>query len=47
MTNRNEKFIKTLESVQYNATLAIAGAIKRTFKEKLYKELGLEYLRDK
>ena len=44
---RNEKFIDTLESIQYNATLAITGAIKGTSKEKLYNELGLEYLRDR
>ena len=41
---RNEK---NLESIQYNATLAITGAIKGTSKEKLYNELGLEYLRDR
>ena len=39
---RNEKFIDTLELIQYNATLAITGAIKVTFKEKLYNELDLE-----
>ena len=39
---RNEKFIDTLESIQYNATLAITGAIKVTFKEKLCNELDLE-----
>ena len=44
---RNEKFIDTLESIQYNATLAITAAIKGTSKEKLYNELGLEYLRDR
>ena len=44
---RNEKFIDTLESIQYNATLAITGAIKGTSKEKLYNELGLEYLIDR
>ena len=44
---RNEKFIDTLESIQYNATLAITGAIKGTSKEKLYNELGLEYLRNR
>ena len=43
----NEKFIDTLELIQYNATLAMAGAIKGTTKEKLYNELGLEYLRDR
>ena len=30
---RNEKFLDTLESIQYNATLAITGAIKGTSKE--------------
>ena len=30
-----------LESVQYNATLAITGAIKGTSSSKLYKELRL------
>ena len=43
----NEKFIETLESIQYNATLATTDAIKGTSKEKLYNELGLEYLRDR
>ena len=36
---RNEK---NLESIQYNATLAITGAIKGTSKEKLYNKLALE-----
>ena len=31
----NEMFIETLESIQYNATLAITGAIKGASKEKL------------
>ena len=44
---RNEKLIDTLESIQYNATPAIAGAIKEISKEKLYSKLGLEYLRDR
>ena len=43
----NEKFTDTLELIQYNAALAITGAIKRTSKEKLYNELGLEYLKDR
>ena len=30
---RNEKFIDTLESIQYSATLAITGAINGTSKE--------------
>ena len=44
---RSEKLIDTLESIQYNATLAIAGAIKGTSKEKLHNELGLVYLGDR
>ena len=42
-----EKFTDTLESIQYNAALAITGTIKGTFKEKLCNELGLEYLKDR
>ena len=37
-------FHQKIESVQYNSALAITGAIRRTFKEKLYHELGLETL---
>ena len=40
-------FSKKLETVQYNAALAIMGAIKSTFREKLCQELGLEYLRQR
>ena len=36
-----------IESVQYNAALAITGAIRGTSKEKLYKELGFESLKDR
>ena len=32
---------------QYNVSLAIPDAIKETSKEKLYDELGQEYLRDR
>ena len=39
----NEKFTDILESIQYNAALAIKG----TSKEKLYNELGLEYLKNR
>ena len=46
MTNLG-MFIDTLESIQYNATLSITGAIKETSKEKLCNELGLKYLRDR
>ena len=34
-----------MESVQYNAALAVTGAIRGTSREKLYQELGLESLR--
>ena len=34
-----------MESVQYNAALAITGASKGTSQEKLYKELGLESIK--
>ena len=34
-----------IESVQYNAALAIKDAIRRTSKEKLYQELGFESLK--
>ena len=40
----NASFVNKIESIQYNAALAITGAIRGTSKEKLYQELGLEYL---
>ena len=40
----NNAFCKKIESIQYNAALAITGAIRGSSKEKLYQELGLEYL---
>ena len=36
-----------IKSVQYNAALAITGAIRGTSKEKLYQELGFESLKDR
>ena len=33
-----------MESIQYNAWLAITGAIRGTSREKIYQELGLESL---
>ena len=45
--SHNEQFTDTLESIQYNAALAITGAIKGTSKEKLYNELDLGYLKDR
>ena len=41
----NDSFCKKLESIQYNAALAITEAIKETSKVKLYKEFGLESLK--
>ena len=43
----NESFCKRIETVQYNACLAITGAIRGTNRERLYNELGLESLRDR
>ena len=40
----NASFHQKLDSIQYNAALAITGAIRGTSKEKLYDELGLETL---
>ena len=42
-----EKFCKKIKSVQYNAALAITGAIQVTSREKLYKELDLETLKSR
>ena len=36
-----------IESVQYNAALAITGTIRGTSKEKLYQELGFKSLKDR
>ena len=36
--------LEKLESIQYNACLALTGAIRGTSKEKIYQELGLESL---
>ena len=40
----NMSFHHKLESIQYNACLAITGGIRGTSKEKLYQELSLESL---
>ena len=42
-----ESFHEKLESLQYNAALAITGAIKGSPTEKLYEELGLESLKSR
>ena len=43
----NDTFCKSIESVQYNAALAITGTIKGTSPERLYQELGFESLRNR
>ena len=43
----NSDFHDKLESVQYNACLAITSAIRGTSTEKIYRELGLESLKSK
>ena len=43
----NISFTQKIESVQYNAALAITGCIRGTSREKLYCELGLESLSDR
>ena len=43
----NQSFADKIESVQYNAALAITGAFRGTSKIRLYKELGFESLKDR
>ena len=43
----NNSFHEKLESIQYNAALAITGAIRGTSREKLYQELGFESLQQR
>ena len=43
----NDLFKKKIESIQYNAALAITGAIRGTSMDKIFSELGLEYLSDR
>ena len=40
-----KSFIQQIESVQYNAYLAVTGAIKRRSRLKLYNEIVLESLK--
>ena len=37
-------FIRSIESIQYNAALAITSVIRGTSKEKIYQKLGFESL---
>ena len=41
----NKSFCSKIEWIQYNAALAITGAIRGTSQTKLYNELGLESLK--
>ena len=43
----NDSFHQKLESIQYNAALAITGPIRGTSRAKLYQELGLESLQER
>ena len=43
----NATLSSKLESIQYNACLAITGCFRGTSREKLYSELGLESLADR
>ena len=43
----NTSFHQRLESLQYNAQLAIIGAIRGILKKKHYNELGLESLQNR
>ena len=40
----NKSFHAKIESIQYNACLAITGTIRGTSREKIYQQLGLESL---
>ena len=43
----NDTFCRMIESVQYNAALAITGAIRGSSRDRSYQELGLESLSDR
>ena len=40
----SRRFRKKIEWIQYNTALAITGGIRGSSSEKLYQELGLEFL---
>ena len=44
---QNESLSNKLESIQYNAALAITGTIQGASKTKLYKELSVEFLKSR
>ena len=43
----SSSFHQNIESIQWNAALAITGAIRGTSKEKIYQELGFESLQQR
>ena len=43
----NMSFQQKMETIQYNTSLAIIGAITGSSREKLYQELGLETLQQR
>ena len=43
----NATFSNRIQSVKYNAALAIAGTIRGTSKEKLYQEIGFEAMKER
>ena len=43
----NKSFHQRFESIQYNAVIAITGAIRGTSLEKLFQDLGLETLKSR
>ena len=45
--DKAQAFNQKLESTLYSTCLNIKGAIKGSFEEKLYQELGLEYLQSR
>ena len=40
-------FHENIESIQYNAALAVTGAVRGTFRKKLYQELDFESLQQR
>ena len=42
--HHNDSFHQKLESIQYNATLAITSAIRGSSRDKLYQEIRIEIL---
>ena len=42
---QNESFYQKLESIQYQAAVAIASAMQGTSRDKIYQELGLKSLK--